>query len=1005
MTSLLLSVLLACAPESQEYATAFQLEDLGDGIGGPKALARTGDFILENDKMRFAILGARNSYGPGLYGGTLIDADIVRPGLAYRNGNGNDRFVELNPTVNLDIPLVTELDQVEIVETDDGSAIIRVTAIGTPYLGILLPLRGITPGSEPTVGMVTDYILRPGEPWLTLRTTTTIVPKSGGVEPLLDGTPMAGLDEPRDVVQIALGGGIAMGDFYQQGGAVDAFLSGIGFDESGAIYEANQAGRNLFWTPFSADLLGGTAEGVSYGIASTAGKIFTPLFASSQTVGIGGMTEIEDNESLNVGQSFTYERVFTVGNGDIGSVMDNVLLAKGVVTGEISGHVVEAASGDGVSGARVFVYEPGQEAPWSEWTTDVALDDINGDGSFGGTLPVGEWELMVHQHGRPQGERFALTVGSDPISLTLEIGKPGRVHFTITDETGEVVPSKVTILREDLPAERDPVLGDGYIGGNPEAVLFAPYGKGDAQLSPGDYRAIATRGPEYEMDEVYFTVTKNGVQHLDLQVIHSVDTSGWVGADLHVHGNPSFDSGVSATDRVMTMVSEGVEFMASTDHDFIFDYAPTIEDMNLNRWLQSSVGVEVTPLEMGHYIAFGVDHDFLSDAGGAFDWKGRTPGEILASLEGSGNGNIQQPVTFVAHPRDGILGYFDQYGFDPHGGNPGSGGQPGFPSIDIPLNSQVSDFTLFTEQNFTLEFDALELFNGKRLDFLRTPTDVEMAAHAENKSDTDAYNIMTRTLAEMDGLHDGTIGLGYGVEGQIDDWFTLLNLGFRHTALANSDTHGKTSIESGCPRNFVETGIDNPEFVDETDIAAAVRDHRVVASYGPFVRFWIDESGIGSELTGSGSRSLEIEAQSPSWMAVNHIELYENGTLIEEWNREKGTDAGQPWLVDTIIEPAEDSWYVVVASGPDSLFPLFTPVEIPPVELQDVVTEAVGAVLDDTSLLGIAVEHPKTYPMMPYALTNPIWIDLDDDGFDAPGIPAWQIAPEPPAEAEEEEGD
>jgi hypothetical protein len=132
MSTLLLSVLLACAPETAEHATAYQLNDLGDGIGGPKALARKGDYIIENDKMRFAILGARNSFGPGLYGGSLIDADVVREGLEYRNGHGNDRFVELNPTVNLDISFVTEETQVEILDTDDGSAVIRVTALGKP---------------------------------------------------------------------------------------------------------------------------------------------------------------------------------------------------------------------------------------------------------------------------------------------------------------------------------------------------------------------------------------------------------------------------------------------------------------------------------------------------------------------------------------------------------------------------------------------------------------------------------------------------------------------------------------------------------------------------------------------------------------------------------------------------------------------------------------------------------------------------------------------------------
>ena len=38
---------------------------------------------------------------------------------------------------------------------------------------------------------------------------------------------------------------------------------------------------------------------------------------------------------------------------------------------------------------------------------------------------------------------------------------------------------------------------------------------------------------------------------------------------------------------------------------------------------------------------------------------------------------------------------------------------------------------------------------------------------------------------------------------------------------------------------------------------------------------------------------------------------------------------------------------------------------------------------------------PRTFPILPFALTNPIWIDKDGDGFDPPGLPDWL---EPPPE-------
>ena len=40
------------------------------------------------------------------------------------------------------------------------------------------------------------------------------------------------------------------------------------------------------------------------------------------------------------------------------------------------------------------------------------------------------------------------------------------------------------------------------------------------------------------------------------------------------------------------MVGEGVEVLVATDHNFITDYAPTIEQMGLQDWATSMIGLE-----------------------------------------------------------------------------------------------------------------------------------------------------------------------------------------------------------------------------------------------------------------------------------------------------------------------------------------------------------------------------------------------------------------------------
>ena len=80
---------------------------------------------------------------------------------------------------------------------------------------------------------------------------------------------------------------------------------------------------------------------------------------------------------------------------------------------------------------------------------------------------------------------------------------------------------------------------------------------------------------------------------------------------------------------------------------------------------------------------------------------------------------------------------------------------------------------------------------------------------------------------------------------------------------------------------------------------------------------------------------------------------------------------------------------------------MFNPVEIPPVALQDVVTEVLGDLGNDTisGILGDLVPIPHTHPIYPFGLTNPIFIDADGDGeFTAPGLPDWLSEPIDPSE-------
>lgn len=982
------------------FARATQIGGLDEVIGGEKAIARPGDFILENDHYRVAILGGRHSMGPGLYGGSLVDADLRVRDPRYDGGRGRDQWNELFPTFNMNVPLADASPTVTVVDdgADGSAAVVRVQGKGEPFLTLLWALWGLV--QMPEMWFSHEYVAEPGVPWLTLRSTVLFSEPDVGAEPPV-GAPMVYPSGGIDVVGVGVERGLIAGDFFLSGGSVDVFAPGIGFDEDGAVFRANEAGLNIFSQPLEFPFVAGVSDGVSYGIVPKEGSAYVPLFTASQTAVVSAVVDGNGTaDRFGADEAFTFERYFLIGHGDVGSIVDQYVEVRGIPYGEVRGRVVEQGSGLALSGADVFVFEPGAAYPFSQWRTDVRRDDGLQDGSFEGRLPVGEWEVLVHQQGRPDAARVPISVTEGgEVALRLESPRPGVVTFTIRDETGAPIPAKLTLFRADpnQPTNRLPELGDPFHGGDPEWVVFADTGSGELALPPGKYEAVASRGVEYEIDwSGVFEVGADRAGHLDLQVFRSVDTSGWVSADLHVHSAPSHDSGVTLPDRVRTMACEGVEFFASTDHDYITDFAPVVEEMGLEAWVQTTPGIETTTIEQGHFLAFPLSRDFRGDNGGALDWQGLPPQSIIDGLRAKGDEAGTEPLIFVAHPRDGILGYLDQYGFDPFEGEVGE------PSFSTPLfyvlAANATD-TVNDAELVSLDFDAFELFTGKRQDINRTPTAPELDAYiAEDASpagpDDDATNRawFERTMAEQDALSSDVFRLTSDIQGNVDDWFALLNLGYRQTAIGNSDTHGMTSTEAGCPRNWVISDTDSPAFIDDQAVADAVREHRVVASYGPFLQMWVEDAVIGSDVAAEGTVDVRIEVQAPSWIDVDRVELYENGTLIAEWDVPPG--AAAPRFAEAIsLQPTQDAWYVAIAMGEESLAPVFTPVEIPYIPLDEAVTGALGGltVFQTPALAGLLtpIPFPKKYAVLPYALTNPIWVDVDGGGFTPPGRAAW----------------
>ena len=1051
---ILLPFFTACKQEKDPLVFAYQIESLDQIIGGPASLAQPGDYIIENENLRFAILGKRPSMGPHTAGGSLIDADIRRSSAAFANGFGNDQLAEVFGTINMNIPLIDQ-ENGELVILSDGSngtdAIICASGIGYPFITLLQAMWGflgwLDEDSYLQYTIRNDYILSSEDTVLTMKTTLMVGDNDGCSDDLADVQPFPSMSNYvgiESLIDIALDKGFLVGDFYLQGGDLNVFTPNVGFDERGKLFELELEEFNTFTNPIEADFLAGVGNNVSYGIIAPNSPLYIPLFTSSQTAGIGGaiIPEIETTGTrLPDGTKYQYERWFTVGQGDVGSVLDAFFAHQqkvdpdGIEIGNISGNVVEAGTGVTLSDVSVFAYKVNDDGttadgPWSQWQTDVGIE-IHPTGVFGGNLPTGTWDLQAYKTGRPIGEKIRVNLTSNGIrNLTLELDRPGSVHYTVTDEVNQPLPAKISFFSVDGQNTLNAKLGDTFIPNNPAAVIYAPTGTGTTSLPEGKYYALASRGIEYEIDiSEPFTVRSDSRTELDLQILKSVDTSGWLSTDLHVHSFPSHDVGVSAHMRVATMACEGVEYFATTDHDYIIDFAPAIQDLGLEEWVTTTPGVEVTTVEIGHYIGFPLQVNRLDDAGGTVDWTGLEPQEILDSLtELKPPNNTEPPLLYVAHPRAGIQGYFDQYGYNPYQSTP--------EQMVFDENILAADFLESMTQStpiagllkpslFSTQFHAIEILNGLDFETIRTPLQPELDQYATEYEELETpmtgeqlfefnrehnYQILTRTMEEQQSLIDGAADpessyrLGQVHHGAIDDWFSLLNLGYTFTGLGNSDTHSVYTKQSGYPRNYVFVGGDEPLTADDEEIAAAIKAGKVISTFGPFVEFFANNdpnTTVGSTVSTSadGTVDFTIRVQSPTWFDIGHVELYENGTLIKRFEVQTPNTSTMNFSTTETVVPQKDSWYAVIVTGaPDAdISPIASEVFRPVIDLQDIVIEALSQSESASILvnfLDIMPPIPRTFPILPYAFTNPIYVDTDGDNeITPPGLPEWMIDP------------
>ncbi len=202
---------------------------------------------------------------------------------------------------------------------------------------------------------------------------------------------------------------------------------------------------------------------------------------------------------------------------------------------------------------------------------------------------------------------------------------------------------------------------------------------------------------------------------------------------------------------------------------------------------------------------------------------------------------------------------------------------------------------------------------------------------------------------------------GTAFHNRIFNWLQLLNQGFRIYGVVNTDAHYNFH-GSGWLRNWIQSSTDDPAKIDHLELVHAAQRGRIVMSNGPYLEVTAHETGktetvvSGQDLQAkNGKVTLKVRVQCPNWLDIDTLFVLVNGRkhAVHDYTREKNPDLFRGGVVkferSLEIELKSDAHLVVV-------------------------TGDVGG--DLTKVYGKDMGKAQ-----PAAMTNPIFVDIDGNGF------------------------
>jgi hypothetical protein len=192
------------------------------------------------------------------------------------------------------------------------------------------------------------------------------------------------------------------------------------------------------------------------------------------------------------------------------------------------------------------------------------------------------------------------------------------------------------------------------------------------------------------------------------------------------------------------------------------------------------------------------------------------------------------------------------------------------------------------------------------------------------------------------------------------DWFHLMNRGYYFPIVGSSDSHTIARGEPGYSRTYVYYEKDQEEELDFSALLEGIKKGHSFSSNGPIIDYSINSQYIpGDSFTATGGKvNVGIQVQCAPWISLTEVRIIVNGERKVVLNASDQNTSIVRLFEEIGLTLTEDSSVAVEALGGKSLFPV----------LQAQASQ--GRLMNAT---------------LPYALTNPVFVDVDGNGqFDPP---------------------